>query len=279
MLLKYGLKDELTSQRLQAELGYKEGHANQAFSWLAGKQLLVETSRTPHTYFELTDYGRAIAKNGTVEERIVNYLKENGAKTLPEIAEALGIENKEVGSAFGMLSKDGVFAMNAEKKAEYTGKPLPARLTITNELITKAIAADGQLDAANLTKEQIEVMGGLTKKRGVSETPFHTIERETVAYKLANDFAKVVDALKAAGITGNEIGEVTPQLLASGDWKKGTFRGYNITVPPARIIPGRSNPYVQFLESVKDKLCSLGFQEFDGPLVETEFWNGDALFM
>ena len=30
---------------------------------------------------------------------------------------------------------------------------------------------------------------------------------------------------------------------------------------------------------MKDKLTSLGFEEFDGPLVETEFWNSDALFM
>ncbi len=44
-------------------------------------------------------------------------------------------------------------------------------------------------------------------------------------------------------------------------------------------MPGRHNSYVQFLESVKDKLVSLGFEEFDGSLVETEFWNGDALFM
>lgn len=280
VLLKYGLADELTSQRLQKELGYKEGHANQAFSWLSGKELLKETSRTPHTYYELTDFGRTTAKDGTVDERIVTYLKENGAKTLPEIASGVGIENKDVGSAFGQLSKDGVLAMNAEKKAEYTGKPLPARITVTNELLAKAVAsADGQLDAANLSKDELDVMGGLTKKRGVSETPFHTIERETVAYKLTPEFSKVVAALKEAGITGNEIGEVTPAMLASGDWKNGTFRGYNIAVPPARIIPGRSNPYVQFLESVKDKLCSLGFQEFDGPLVETEFWNGDALFM
>ncbi len=280
VLLKYGLKDELTSDRLQAELGYKEGHANQAFSWLKGKELLAEVSRTPHTYFELTDYGRKIAKDGTVEERIVKFVKENGAKLLPEIATGCGLENKDVGSAFGMLSKDGVLKMNAEKKAEYTGKELPARLTITTSLINKAMAAENsQLDAANLSKEEIEVMGGLTKKRGISETPFRTIERETVINKLTDKITEVVEALKAAGITGNEIGEVTPPMLANGDWKKGTFRGYNISIPPARIIPGRTNPYVQFLESVKDKLCSLGFQEFDGPLVETEFWNGDALFM
>jgi phenylalanyl-tRNA synthetase alpha chain len=33
------------------------------------------------------------------------------------------------------------------------------------------------------------------------------------------------------------------------------------------------------MQWVKDKLCALGFEEFDGPLVENEFWNGDALFM
>ncbi len=280
VLLKYGIKDELTSERLQKDLGYKEGHANQAFSWLAGKQLLAEVARTPHTYFELTDFGKTVAKNGFAEERIISYLKDNGPHLLPEIATALAIENKDVGSAFGTLSKEGVLAMNGEKKAEYTGKPVPERLNVSKALVGKALAKEGnQLDAAELSKNEIEVMAGLTKKRGVSETPFRTIERETVAYKLTEAFSQVVSALKSAGITGNEIGEITPSMLASGDWRKGTFRGYNISIPPARIIPGRTNPYVQFLESVKDKLCALGFQEFDGPLVETEFWNGDALFM
>ena len=280
VLLRYGLKDELTSAKLQSELGYKEGHANQAFSWLSGKELLAEVARTPHTYYELTDFGRKVQQEGFVEEKIVALLQKEGAKTLPQIAAALNIENKDVGSAFGALSKDGVLAMNAEKMAEATGKPLPQRITVAKSLVQKAAAAENStLDAADLSKEEIEVMGGLAKKRGVTETPFRAIERETVVYKLKEAFSQVVEALKSAGITGNEIGEITPAMLASGDWKKGTFRGYNIGVPPARMIPGRTNPYVQFLESVKDKLCSLGFEEFDGPLVETEFWNGDALFM
>ena len=170
--------------------------------------------------------------------------------------------------------------MNAEKKVEYTGAELPARITVTSTLIKKGCdAADGLLNKDDLSAEEVEVMSGLAKKRGAADAPFKMIERETVFYKLVEGFDKVVDELKKAGITGNEIGEITPKMLATGDWKNGTFRGYNIAVPPARIIPGRTNPYVQFLESVKDKLVSLGFQEFDGPLVETEFWNGDALFM
>ena len=147
-------------------------------------------------------------------------------------------------------------------------------------MLKKACGAEnGLLNKDDLSAAEVEAMNGLAKKRGATDAPFKMIERETVYFQLEACAAEVAEELKKAGITGNEIGEITPKMLASGEWKNGTFRGYNIAIPPARIIPGRTNPYVQFLESVKDKLTSLGFQEFDGPLVETEFWNGDALFM
>ncbi|MDE5898633.1 MAG: phenylalanine--tRNA ligase subunit alpha [Treponemataceae bacterium] len=280
VLLNYSETDALTAARLVEELDYKEGHANQAFSWLSGKNLIQEISRTPHTYYEITETGRAISESGSVEERAVAFLKANGATSLPEIAAALGVEGKDIGSVFGQLSKDGVLKMNAEKKAECTGAALPARMKIASGLMKKALSADGGLlDKAALSGEEQAVIAGLAKKRGAASSPFKIVERETVAYRLLPDAAAVAAELQKSGITGNEIGEITPKMLASGEWKQGAFRGYNIAVPPARVIPGRTNPYVQFLESVKDKLCSLGFQEFDGPLVETEFWNGDALFM
>ena len=280
VLLNYTEKDELSSEKLQNELNYKEGHANQAFSWLGGKNLLSVTSRTPHTFYEITDLGRDYAKNGTPDEKIIAFVKANGAKTLPEIAAGAGLEQKDVGSAFGQLSKDGVLKMNAEKKAEYTGAEIPSRITIAKSLFERAAASEnGQIDNATLSDEEKKVIGAFAKKRGAADSPFKIIERESVFYRLSEHFKEVVSALKSAGITGEEIGALDSKMLASGEWKKGTFRGYNISIPPARIIPGRTNPYVQFLEHVKDKLCSLGFQEYDGPLVETEFWNGDALFM
>ena len=280
VLLKYSENDELTSEKLMKELNYKEGHANQAFSWLSGKNLLKEIGRIPMTFFEMTETGRNLKDSGTIEERAVTFVKNNGAKTLPEIAAGLGVEQKDIGSAFGPLSKEGVFNMNAEKKVEYTGVPLPARISMTSALLEKASKAENCiLDNASLSKEEQTVIATLAKKRGASDSPFKIIERETVVFKLLPNAKDVAETLRKTGVTGNEIGEVTPKMLSSGEWKNSVFRGYNIAVPPARVIPGRTNPYVQFLESVKDKLCSLGFQEFDGPLVETEFWNGDALFM
>ena len=170
--------------------------------------------------------------------------------------------------------------MNPEKKAEYTGKDLPARITLTTQILKKAVlSADGILNKENLSAEELDVISSLSKKRGAADSPFREFTRETVVYQLCGESDAVAAELRKVGVTGNEIGEITPKMLETGEWKKGTFRGYNIMIPPARNIPGRINPYVSFLESVKDKLCSLGFQEFDGPLVETEFWNGDALFM
>ncbi|MCF0242860.1 MAG: phenylalanine--tRNA ligase subunit alpha, partial [Treponema sp.] len=169
VLLKYTEKDELTSEKLQKELDYKEGHANQAFSWLGGKELLKEISRTPYTFFEITEVGKNLAKTGTVEERMINYVKENGAHVLPEIASAIGVEQKDIGSAFGPLAKDGVLKMNAEKKAEYTGAALPGRIAVTSSLLKKASDA-GTLNKAELTAEEQEVMNGLAKKRGAADS-------------------------------------------------------------------------------------------------------------
>ena len=100
---------------LISELGYKEGHCNQAFSWLCAKGLAVEESRRARTVYELTALGREAAGKGTAEERILRFLSESGPARLPEIAAALGLEQKDVGSAYGLLSKEGALAMDAEK--------------------------------------------------------------------------------------------------------------------------------------------------------------------
>jgi phenylalanyl-tRNA synthetase alpha chain len=44
-------------------------------------------------------------------------------------------------------------------------------------------------------------------------------------------------------------------------------------------VGGRRHPYREFLDFVRRKLVGLGFEEMRGDLVETEFWNMDALFM
>lgn len=293
---RYGRAEELTIEKVERELGFKPGNGNQALSWLQGKGLVLELRREPRVSYELTELGRAWKESGTPEERMLALVKERGSLSLPEIASALGIENKDVGSAFGGLSKIGLLAMDAAKRVALAaaadavdavqaahrgeGGHGAAKLAVLRGLLDRAAAEDsGVLEEVALTDAERLAMAGVAKKRGAADAAFRVVERETVVYCFAEERDAVAAALEAAGITGDEIGTVTPELLVSGAWKGAAFRAYNVKVPPTRLLVGRSNPYAKFLEDVKDKLVSLGFEEFDGSLVETEFWNSDALFM
>ncbi|MEM0129308.1 MAG: phenylalanine--tRNA ligase subunit alpha [Thermoplasmata archaeon] len=75
------------------------------------------------------------------------------------------------------------------------------------------------------------------------------------------------------------IGALTSALLASGRWREGTLRPYDVRAPVPFVSGPRPHPYLAWLEAFEEILVGLGFEEAEGPLVETEFWNADALFM
>jgi phenylalanyl-tRNA synthetase alpha chain len=84
---------------------------------------------------------------------------------------------------------------------------------------------------------------------------------------------------RAEKLAGKEITTLTPELIKTGLWKDVKFRKYNVAGIGKKRYPGKRQPYDAFLDYVKDRLVGLGFEEMTGPLVETEFWNMDALYM
>ena len=290
ILLAYKKGDELTIEKVEQELAFKPGNGNQALSWLAGKGLVGEIRRETAVFYELTGLGHEWKEKGSPEERIIELVRiKPGALKLPDIAQTLKMENKDIGSAFGSLSKLGVLAMDGDKNVvlalpqeqlvngRSSQSPAAEHFATVRGLLEKGTS--GAIPEASLSAAEKSAMSGIAKKRGAADAPFRQIDRETVFFGLTDDAVAAAGALKTAGLTGDEVGALTQAMLESGSWKGKTFRSYNIKTPPVRLTPGRSNPYAKFLENVKDKLASLGFEEFDGPLVETEFWNSDALFM
>ncbi|MDR2542903.1 MAG: phenylalanine--tRNA ligase subunit alpha [Treponema sp.] len=300
MILAYKKGDELTIEKVEQELGLKPGNGNQALSWLTGKGLINEIRRETTVFYELTVLGDEWKEKGSPEERILELIRRRleQAKTgsqLPDIAQTLGLESKDIGSAFGSLSKLGVLKMDDEKNvlltiplehfADPAKNPVFSRFRLIRGILEKLVKSGGLIPESSLSEEEKTIIANHAKKRGATDAPFRQIERDTVyfGFSVTQDGSvpaeAAAQALKIAGITGDEIGSLTQAMLEDGSWKGKVFRSYNVKTPPVRLTPGRSNPYVKFLENVKDKLASLGFEEFDGPLVETEFWNSDALFM
>ncbi|GHV70328.1 phenylalanine--tRNA ligase alpha subunit [Spirochaetia bacterium] len=298
IILAYKKGDELSIEKVEADLGLKGGNGNQALSWLTGKGIVTEIRRESRLFYELTDLGRAWKEKGSPEERILEFVRVKPGLKLPEIAAELKLDQKDAGSAFGALSKQGLFAMDGNKGVVLalppadlvngrpkTG-PVAEHFALIRGLLDRAAAVDGGLlAAADLSNDEKKIMGTIAKKRGSADAAFREFDRETVFFGFSQGAEPTADrdalaaALQSSGITGEEIGTLTAEMLATGAWKGKAFRSYNVNVPPTRLLVGRTNPYAKFLEDVKDKLASLGFEEFDGPLVETEFWNSDALFM
>jgi phenylalanyl-tRNA synthetase alpha chain len=278
VLRRFSVGEELAGERLADELGYNPGQANQAFSWLSTKGLIGEKSRVTTTAYELTELGADYRENGTPEERMLRLLQAAGPKRLPDIARELSLENKDVGSAYGQLAKQGVLAMDGEKRVMVNDPSGGESVAVVRKLLDRV--SDGTaLAEEELSPAERKVIAGISKKRGAAGSVFKVVERDRVTYALTSAAKPVQELLEAEGVTGEEIGALTPEVLASGEWRERGFRSYNVNSPPARVPLGRRNAYAEFLQSTKDKLASLGFEEFDGPLVETEFWNSDALFM
>ena len=78
--------------------------------------------------------------------------------------------------------------------------------------------------------------------------------------------------------TGNGIGQLTREMIKSGAWAESGFRPYDIQAPVSEAYPARRHPMKEFMELVRRMWVSQGFVETAGPMIESSFWNFDALF-
>lgn len=257
--------------------GLNLGQCNQAFSWLLDKGLIAEQARVQALRYELTALGDRYRREGLPEERIIALVRAEGPLPMPQLAARLGLEQREVGSAYGALARAGVLAMDAARRVSVAdGNTADSRVAALRGLLDR-LAGGRSVAAAELSAAQQEQATAVSRKRGTAKGLVRALETETVSYRLTP--AGLRQAAAAAGLSGAEAAALTSAMLADGSWRQVTFRRYNVNSPPGRVLVGRRNPYAAYLDRVRDQLTGLGFEEFDGPLVETNFWCCDALFM
>jgi phenylalanyl-tRNA synthetase alpha chain len=87
----------------------------------------------------------------------------------------------------------------------------------------------------------------------------------------------------------NEVGPITSDMIKSGHWeddapyltyKKGKFhiRRYDVTLAADKVHPGKKHPYQRLIDNMREIMLEMGFVEIKGQIVQSSFWNFDALF-
>jgi phenylalanyl-tRNA synthetase alpha chain len=250
-----------------------------AIEWLLAKSLLTVESERVTPVVSLTKIGELYFEKYSPIERVLSAARDAATTgkrlTIQDIRTREGLEPVDVSGAVGCLKKEGAVLIIQGGCIESTGRPSPTAEAIRS-LLQQLHGAPRELHAFPAAHQQ--VIQDHAVKRGNAREPFRIDERVTRSFKLSPSGLEAAQQLSRQE-TAEEISQLSPELLKDGSWRTKRFRKYTISLRAPRIAPGKRHPYREFLDAVKTKLVSMGFQEMRGSLVETEFWNMDALFM
>ncbi len=102
-------------------------------------------------------------------------------------------------------------------------------------------------------------------------------EEETVTYTVS--ITPLGREVLDAGLDlQEEVGTLTRDQILSGSWKDLPLRRYDVTKLPKRAYPGKVHPYQRIIDEMRRILLDMGFEEMAGGIVQSSFWNFDALF-
>ncbi len=84
--------------------------------------------------------------------------------------------------------------------------------------------------------------------------------------------------IKASGDLRALKSSLTPEDLESGAWRQIDLRPYDVTLAAREIYPAKIHPLRKIIEQTRRAFLEMGFAEVASPMIESAFWNFDALF-
>ena len=270
-------KDGASLSEQEILIADSELHASQlsmAVGWLQTKEILALSSEIKEEWVSLTPLGQIYGKKKNPFLQIADEIVQKEAPLLQDLGGML--EAEERSSAIGALKKCGALSLGVggvvkQIDTSKMGEFLSLQKTI-------ALLLDKEVKIDTLAEEDRKTIAAYHHKRGKSKGIFRVDERVLRRFVPTPLFSPIYEKM-SMGNADHEITALTSQMLKDGSWRDKKFRKYNITMPPPRISFGRRHPYQHFLNTVREKLVSMGFSEMEGPIIESEFWNMDALYM
>ncbi|MFU8868239.1 phenylalanine--tRNA ligase subunit alpha [Natronococcus sp.] len=229
------------------------------------EQGLVAVEERVEETISLTDEGTEYVEDGLPEVRLYEAALEAGADADPvsmgRVIGSSGLEGAAVDIALSNYARKGYGSIDS---GEITADPDadPAADSEANAL--ESLAGEETLEAGDVL-DQLE-------RRGLVEVAEATSREVTLT-------EQGVTELMAGVETAETVGQVTPELLTSGEWADVEFAEYNVEADAETVEGGRVHVLREMSERVKDVLVGMGFEEMDGPHADADFWINDCLFM
>jgi len=260
IIIKALLDGEQTVEKLAEATGLKKDSIEKASLWSKAKGV-VKQREDVSEFLEMTEEGRRYLEEGLPEKKLIKHINE-GKESLDSLKKTelfnLGLQWAKFNNWIS-IEGDEVELTSTGKKA-LTSK-------IPEEMLLESLGRKVKLDKVKADKKLIEKM--LRRKL------VRKIQKKKRWIELTNKGKKIAPEISL----GEEAAQLTPEVIRSGRWKKVKLRKYDVKLTAPKIQPGKIQAYRQVIDDIREKLIGLGFEEARGSLVETSFWNMDALFM
>src|SRR5918992_1243261 len=254
--------DHVLVGSLVANTGLSIDQIRRGIEWLKFKGLIVVEQISTRRVF-ITSKGVEAAKNGLPERRLINSLKDGNATLAQALANG-SVKNEEINAAIAGARRNQWIQL-------IEGKMIPTPLAAKQspeEIFLESIK-EGK-EVSKLTEEEKHTLEQIKKRPNFVEIK----EEKESRISLTDAARQIIPSLNQENLERR----LTTELISSGKWKETKFGVLDIEASTPTIYPGRRHPLVDIIEEVKEIFVGLGFSEIEGSIIQSGFWNFDALF-
>jgi len=236
-----------------------------SFKYLKKKKI-ISLSTQKKKIIEIGINGALYKKKGLPERRLLNLLDEKRIILIKDAQKDSKLSGDEFRAALGVLKRKALIELKNQKiifnanKEEITKKSL-------EELFLESLP----LDFDTLSPEQQFALKSLQNRKDLIQIR----DKKTTKIEITDSGKKII-SLK----TNPEkfIEKITPESLKQGKWKGKKFRRYDVTSRVPAIYGGKRHFVNQSCDYARKIWTEMGFKEMTGNMIQSSFWNFDALF-
>jgi phenylalanyl-tRNA synthetase alpha chain len=217
-------------------------------------QKLIDIKTNEKAEYKLGEFGELYIREKFPEEILAENLKE--PKTIPELQKKLG---PKAGLIIGIGKKQNLVEVKNGKLLLIKKIDLDLYKKIRDNLVNLK-------ERKSINDKFIKILIKMPKM----------LEKKQVK----NIFVKINKGgnnFEASKVV-QEVTDLNNKMLKDGTWKNKVFKKYNVEADVEEIHSGKYQPYMRFLDMIRKKLVSLGFEEMETSLISTEFYNFDVLY-
>lgn len=232
----------------------------------------VKVFKSVDEIFSLTDEGEKYAKEGLPERNLLKWI--GSGKPMSEL------KDPSIKIGLGWLRKKGWATID-----KGVIRPIGHATRGKDEEILEALYT-GQASGSTFDGKILSDL----KSRGL----VNSSKSKSWAYELTDAGRLAIKALErtatitVGGKVVGEIGQITPEMIKGGKWESAYFydnkgeqfhvRQYDVTLAADKIYPGKKHPYQRLIDKMREIMLEMGFTEIKGEIIQSSFWNFDALF-